>query len=1013
MSAANLLLILVRSGSVLAAAGLLMAFARRHPALRVAASRWGLVGALLASLTVFHLGERPRPLVAIRADLPAFSAPVMSKIAPSSSTAKPAAALDASPSVTPPSGEARRPIDVWALLPPLWTAGSALLLAQLGLGAAALRRVRRRCRPADSALQDRLAALAGEAGVPTPLLLEGAGVAGPCVAGVARPAVLLPAGWAERTDGEVLDAVLRHEIAHVANGDLRWGLFARVVRAFLWPQPLVWLFRRSALAAEEEACDRQVLAAGVSQARYAAGLIALREGRNAGRMPGLAIGAVSRRSGFGRRIEAILAFRGPGGSRLSRRAAFAVRSGALVLALGAAFAIARPAASGRQAPDPTAGWVIEPYAAQIQILGPDGSAIKGASAWLVTPDPTVGQTAARLKVVGERVDLPLNKTGEKYTATLVVRSPGLGLSMARLWPAPKRITEIRLVRPVAVRGRLFLPNGGPAAGVRIATSILVRRQSSGAPSLFLQTGIAPGLAPTAETDARGGFTLEGLPPQTSVRYDADDVRFARLGYGERIETGEGASVAARPVRLKRAGRVAGRITRNGKPVAGVRVGAQVNNDKGSMESGEWGDATTDAKGHYAIERLAPNVYNVALDLSTGLDAEVTARAHEAVAVQEGQRIDGMDFDLVPGALIEGKVALPDGKPVSGAYVGVYGPAHPGSSAWVQSAITDAAGHFRLRVPAGAQRVYMADSRYQAEEAHVTTTDGASTHVDLRATVKQEAPAVLAPREETEDAKPKAPVEDAPTGSAASFGPGEPFYGPVRLANGATVRLAFVQDGSKGNPIWRPDGRPAATADRARAIDMSGFGRVGGASRNLFLRVDVDGPARGSYDAVVQTPHPSSWSPWQTYGDAHGRSMDLAAFRANRDLRVTDMRFGLAAGPYTSSFAAPLGMGPLRAQAFSGHDLPDGSLDEGASVMVVVRYPEELEGKDATLVAFTRAGRTLRLVSAQTETERNRAAERIRTYTFSGGSAKEIDRVELRARDYEWATFKGIRLYPKG
>jgi Carboxypeptidase regulatory-like domain len=67
---------------------------------------------------------------------------------------------------------------------------------------------------------------------------------------------------------------------------------------------------------------------------------------------------------------------------------------------------------------------------------------------------------------------------------------------------------------------------------------------------------------------------------------------------------------------------------------------------------------------------------------------------------------GIDFTLERGCLISGRVLGADDRPITGATVAVYGPAHPKSSAWVQTARTDAKGHYTLHVPAGEQYLYL-------------------------------------------------------------------------------------------------------------------------------------------------------------------------------------------------------------------------------------------------------------------------------------------------------------------
>lgn len=735
MSGFDPLLILVRTGAVMAVALLVMTFARRSPALRVAAVRASFVAALVLVLGSYWWRERPQPVVSVPNPVP-FTVSVPVSDAPISAKEILSKEGPATPAVM-----TERTIEVSDALSGIWLAGSSVLFLHLLAGMVAMARFRRGCRPIDSsALQQQIAILAAEAGVGVPAVMEGEAATGPFVSGVRRATVFLPKGWAMEAEPQVVEAVLRHELAHIANGDLRWGLFGRLVGIALWPQPLLWLLRKPLAAAEEEACDRQVVASGVSSASYAAGLLALRESRSSLRVPSLGIGAVSSQSGFSRRVEAILAFSGKSGVRLSKRGSLAVRSGALALAGGAAFVFARPQVLLAEQDDPTKGWIQKSYATKVRVLDEAGKTLDGATAYLLVYEGLTNGPAKALSVRGSEIQVPEVKANEDAQGILAVRVPGRALGFVHLWPSSERVREIRLSAPVALSGKLILPDGRPAAGLRVTPNFLIRRTEGAERSSFLPMDLLPNLLPKATTDGTGTFTLTGLPPNTGVAYGVDDDQFARLGFSERAQTGTSGTAKATPIRLILAGVVEGRVTRDGRPVAGLTIGAQENHEKVNMGGTEAGNAVTDADGRYRMARLRPTIYNLIPDLAGGLDQEVTAVAQEAVQVRAGERVTGKDFELIPGTVIEGVVTGGDGKPMPQVYVGVYGPAHPNSSAWVQGTRTDAQGRYRFRVPAGKQMVYISDGRYDAEQKHITTSGSEVTRVDF--TVKPKPPSDL-------------------------------------------------------------------------------------------------------------------------------------------------------------------------------------------------------------------------------------------------------------------------------
>ena len=75
--------------------------------------------------------------------------------------------------------------------------------------------------------------------------------------GLARPVILLNEEAAE--SHEEAEAIITHELAHVARLDWAKLLLARVAVALFWFNPLVWLLAREAHQLREEAADDAVL----------------------------------------------------------------------------------------------------------------------------------------------------------------------------------------------------------------------------------------------------------------------------------------------------------------------------------------------------------------------------------------------------------------------------------------------------------------------------------------------------------------------------------------------------------------------------------------------------------------------------------------------------------------------------------------------------------------------------------------------------------------------------------
>lgn len=118
-----------------------------------------------------------------------------------------------------------------------------------------------------------LSSRAGSSGMKrAPRLAETELLSVPVTFGVLRPTILLPASWREWDDAE-LDAVISHEISHVARRDAFVDRLALLHRAMFWFSPLSWYLTGSLADLAEEASDAAALAAGADRTRYAKTLL--------------------------------------------------------------------------------------------------------------------------------------------------------------------------------------------------------------------------------------------------------------------------------------------------------------------------------------------------------------------------------------------------------------------------------------------------------------------------------------------------------------------------------------------------------------------------------------------------------------------------------------------------------------------------------------------------------------------------------------------------------------------
>ena len=180
---------------------------------------------------------------------------------------------------------------------------------------------------------------------------------------------------------------------------------------------------------------------------------------------------------------------------------------------------------------------------------------------------------------------------------------------------------------------------------------------------------------------------------------------------------------------------------DGKPAGGVRIDAQIqdtaqNQVLASEKSGLATDRAqqlsenmtrTLADGTYRMAVGANLPYNIMLLpnnlLQAGQDDGWVAAAAEGVSGHKNHNVAVPDLVLTRGAFAVGVVTDKiSGKPLPGVHVGSYGPARPFSSAAIIGGLTDANGHYRLRLAPGKNQTYVADDRYK-DDAELTSSIG--------------------------------------------------------------------------------------------------------------------------------------------------------------------------------------------------------------------------------------------------------------------------------------------------
>lgn len=352
----------------------------------------------------------------------------------------------------------------------------------------------------------------------------------PFVAGLFRPHILLPGELAANLQAHHRDAVLVHELSHVARGDYGWQLLQRILQCVLWFHPLAWLAARRMHIIRERACDEFSVHALGGGDEY--GNFLLEIAARLVRRPALGLGlAMVRTPKLAGRLEAIAGSSGNSQCQLPRSArqlwlAFALSLVAVVACIAVNEAQSEPAleASRQKAnqqpargagadetanaanapeiksPPAVAKPVVHPLSLSGRAVDSDGKPIAGAIIFVVSTNQinkTLGQTvtdqdgrysfnelplpvpaqqnnnfltSATFQVFGRATGMAFAWRGKKsiFLDPRIERSPQI--SETGYFPDEKIELDLEFEPPSPVTGRFLDEQGQPIAGVVVRLS---------------------------------------------------------------------------------------------------------------------------------------------------------------------------------------------------------------------------------------------------------------------------------------------------------------------------------------------------------------------------------------------------------------------------------------------------------------------------------------------------------------------------------------------------------------
>ncbi len=179
----------------------------------------------------------------------------------------------------------------------LWLLGFVFFLFRLGAGLWQVHKLQTQyVRPVEAVWQAKIEVLSARLGLKKAIaLFESALVRSPMAIGWLKPVILLPIGLVNQLSPAEVEAILAHELAHIARRDWIFNLLQAFVEALFYYHPAVWWVSAVVRRERENCCDDAALAATGNPLVFAKALVQVQELAAPAPLLALGIGGSSRR----------------------------------------------------------------------------------------------------------------------------------------------------------------------------------------------------------------------------------------------------------------------------------------------------------------------------------------------------------------------------------------------------------------------------------------------------------------------------------------------------------------------------------------------------------------------------------------------------------------------------------------------------------------------------------------------------------------------------------------------
>lgn len=180
----------------------------------------------------------------------------------------------------------------YPLIVAVWLLGFGFFLLRLGTGLWQVHRLSKRgISPVESFWREKTTALGKRLGMSRTVgLFESALVHTPIALGWLKPVILLPVGLVNRLSPAEVEAILAHELAHIARRDWIFNLVQAFIESLFYYHPAVWWMSQVIRSERENSCDDAALAATGNPLAFAKALVQVQEMAAPVPLPALALG---------------------------------------------------------------------------------------------------------------------------------------------------------------------------------------------------------------------------------------------------------------------------------------------------------------------------------------------------------------------------------------------------------------------------------------------------------------------------------------------------------------------------------------------------------------------------------------------------------------------------------------------------------------------------------------------------------------------------------------------------